>query len=308
MLKRLIAVTGLVIVTTAASAGGFYNRTGQLYDIGKLRIHMACLGTGRPVVIFDSGLGGFSLEWLGIQRSLATEMTTCAYDRAGYGWSDVGPSPRTTSQINDEFVRLLATAGLEPPYILVGHSFGGYNMQYFAKTHPDQVAGVVLLESSHPEQAERIPDVKTKPENVGRSQLFTFFKDPSVLNKYPEDVREVAQMLISSRKGMVAQQRELVNFAYSGSEIAFLGAHFPDVPLVIITRGQRVWPDDPMGKAREDEWQEMQRELSKLNALGQQVIATESGHMIHLDQPELVVNIIREMAHDHCRQATVNTC
>lgn len=302
MLRHLAVIAGfLAVMTPAVPAENLLEAPpGRLYDIGELRLHMNCLGSGRPLVIFDAGLGGFSLEWLGVQRALADEMTACAYDRAGYGWSETGPSPRTTSQIHDEFVRLLETAALEPPYILVGHSFGGYNVQYFAKTYPDKVAGIILLDSSHPDQADRIPEMAVRQRHVGRPRLVTFFNDPSVLNKYPEDVRDEAAVLITGRRAIVTQQRELSNFTYSGSEVRFLSLDFPEVPLVVVTRGQRVWPDDPLGRAREQAWQKMQQELAALNGSGRQVIATESGHMIHLDQPALVANIIRQMARSYC--------
>lgn len=280
---------------------------GQLYDIDTMRLHMYCLGptdSARPTVIFDAGLGGFSLEWLQIQRLLEPELHTCAYDRAGYGWSDPGPSPRTTSQINTEFTRLIEVVGLEPPYILVGHSFGGYNVQYYAKSNPDRVAGVVLVDSSHPEQAERIPDVRTREQRrPSRPRIVTHFNDTSVIEKFPADVRQTAMMILSSRKAVIAQQRELASFTYSGDEVDFLGDDFPDVPLVVVTRGQQQWPDNPLGISREKQWRIMQDELADLSINGHQIYAEHSGHMIHLDQPQLIADIILDMVRDRCDAA-----
>lgn len=276
------------------------DKPGQIYDLGDIKLHMYCLGASQvtqPTVIFDAGLGGFSLEWLKVQRLLENDIKSCAYDRAGYGWSQQGPSPRTTSQINDEFERLLLAAELKPPYILVGHSFGGYNVQYFAKANPDDVAGVVLIDSSHPDQAERIPDVNTGKVRRGKQQMVTFLGDASVLEKYPEDVRFTAGMLLSSRQVVLTQQREFASFTYSASEVNFLASDFPDVPLVVVTRGQQQWSDDPLGKAREEEWNRMQDELTRLSSQGRQIHAELSGHMVHMDQPELVADIIREMMH-----------
>lgn len=300
MVKQYFLTVCLSLMVGMAHASTFKQKPGRMYDIGDLSLHMNCMGAGEPTVIFDAGLGGFSLEWLQIQRQLTGVVKTCAYDRAGYGWSDMGPSPRTTSQIVSEFEKLLDAAGLEPPYILVGHSFGGYNVQYYAKTHPDRVAGVILIDASHPDQAELLPEVNVNERQVGRPRLVTFFKDLSIFDKYPEDVRDTAMMLMSSRKGVITQQRELSNFTFSGSEVNFLGDTFPDVPLVVVTRGQQQWPDDPLGNSREEKWREMQTELVELSPEGRHVFAEQSGHMVHLDQPDLVADLVREMVETDC--------
>lgn len=306
MSKLILLAACLLAPLTMIQAAGLQSMPGRLYDIGGIRLHMTCMGEGGPTVILDAGLGGFSLEWLAIQRRLADSVQTCAYDRAGYGWSDTGPSPRTTSQINGEFERLLNAARLQPPYLLVGHSFGGYNIQYFAKANPEQVAGIVLIDSSHPDQAERIPEVPVREARSGRPNIVTFFNNPEIFDKYPEDVRDRARRVITSRRTVITQQRELANFTYSGSEVDFLGDNFPDVPLVVITRGRQEWPDNPLGVSREQQWREMQEELAELSPRGRQVYAEHSGHMIHLDQPELVADIIRGMVRRCEKPATVS--
>lgn len=309
MRKHLLLAAFLLATVTTTQAAGARNIPGQLYDVGNLRLHMTCMGEGGPTVIMDAGLGGFSLEWLSIQRRLANTVQTCAYDRAGYGWSDMGPSPRTTSQINGEFERLLEAAALKPPYILVGHSFGGYNVQYYAKANPDKVAGVVLVDASHPNQAERIPEVRVAREHTnGRPRMVTFFRNPAIFEKYPEDIRDVVMQMISSRKAVITQQRELANFTYSGTEVEFLGDEFPDVPLVVITRGEQQWPDNPLGVSREEQWRKMQAELANLSPQGRHVYAEQSGHMVHLDQPELVADIIRDMVGECDAAPTVKSC
>ena len=115
---------------------------GQMVDIGGRRLHINCQGKNAPVIILDSGIGGFSLEWVTVQRILAGKVRICAYDRAGYAWSEPGPPPRTSSQLVWELHTLLHKAGLAPPYLLAGHSFGGYNVMYFAKRYPEETAGL----------------------------------------------------------------------------------------------------------------------------------------------------------------------
>ena len=123
---------------------------GRLVDVGGHRLHLLCEGSGSPAVILEPGLPGSSLAWSGIADEVAAFATVCTYDRAGYGWSETGPSPRTAGTIVRELNRLLGAAGISPPYVLVGHSFGGLIMQLYAGHFPDQVAGMVLVDSSHP--------------------------------------------------------------------------------------------------------------------------------------------------------------
>lgn len=268
---------------------------GQLIDIGGYRLHINCQGSGGPVVILDAGLGGSSLDWIYVQKQLKKDTTVCTYDRAGYGWSDPGPPPRTTSQIVDELDLLLLRAKIMPPYILVGHSFGGYNMQYFAKIHPSAIAGMVLVDSSHPDQSERMPELPVRSEiENGGGDLVTFF-DPSIVFKYyQENMWFAVGRLMASRKSIQTQQRELFNFNVSAFQVKQLGT-LPDIPLLVISHGQRVWPDDPLGQAREREWQAMQQDLVHSVPHGRQIIASASGHLIQLQQPELVTAAIRQL-------------
>jgi pimeloyl-ACP methyl ester carboxylesterase len=305
--RCFLAFASLLLGTLApcASADGM-KPPGGLYDIGRYRLHLHCLGDGPYTVLFDSGLGGFSLEWLKVQRALAAEVRACAYDRAGYGWSDPGPAPRSTAQIVEELDLLLKTARLEPPYILVGHSFGGYNMQYFAKTHPRAVAGMVLVESSHPDQAERLPQVHIRELRPEQSRLITIFADPSMLEKYAEDVREQAGWLFSSNKAIYTQQRELANFSYSAVEVKQAGS-LPPLPLVVLTRGRRVWPEEPLGNALEAEWLALQADLARMSPQARQIIAHGSGHLIHLDEPQIVVEAVREVLARACRLRLAET-
>lgn len=261
---------------------------GQLIDLGGYKLHIYCEGNGPgPSVILDSGIGGFSLEWFPVQRLLSHEVRVCSYDRAGYGWSDPGPSPRTTDQIVEELHMLLEAAGVTPPYILVGHSFGGYNMQYFAKVYPQEAAGLILVDSSHPEQVDRLPEIPAVREKSRTRDVITYFQGQATLKLYPEDIRYKAMRILALRKMYQTHRRESVNFAISGEQVIAAGG-LPEIPLVVITRGKRVWPDDPYGQMLESIWQEMQKEMAGLSPEGIQIIAANSGHLIQLEQPDVV--------------------
>ena len=124
---------------------------GRLVDIGTHRLHIHCSGSGEPAVVFDAALGGSSLSWTIVQPAVAEFTTACSYDRAGFGWSEGGPQPRTVSRIADELYELLTRAGVRPPYVFAGHSFGALTTRLFAARHPTLIAGLVLIDPAHPE-------------------------------------------------------------------------------------------------------------------------------------------------------------
>ena len=168
-------------------------------------------------------------------------------------------------------------------------------MQYYAKARPSTVAGLVLVDSSHPDQADRMPELPVNSAYDNNSgDLVTFF-DPNIVFKYyREHMWFAVGRLMASRKAIQTQQRELLNFNISAFQVKQLG-DLPDIPLVVISHGQRVWPDNPLGDAREREWQAMQTELVNAVPRGRQVIATGSGHLIQLQQPEIIVETIRQL-------------
>jgi pimeloyl-ACP methyl ester carboxylesterase len=125
---------------------------GRLVDIGSHRLHIRCDGSGAPAVVFDAALGASSLSWSLVMPRVGVVTRACAYDRAGFGWSEAGPFPRTAGRIADELRQLLKAVGIALPTILVGHSFGGLVVRLFASRHPEMVAGLLLIEPAHPEE------------------------------------------------------------------------------------------------------------------------------------------------------------
>lgn len=135
---------------------------GQLVNVGGYRLMLNCTGSGSPTVILESGWSDVSIEWRTVQPEIAKFSRVCSYDRAGYGGSDPGPMPRTTLQIATELHTLLRKAGEMPPYVLVGSSFGGYNVRVFNGLYPDEVVGIVL--------ADATSVVTSKPANGGHGK------------------------------------------------------------------------------------------------------------------------------------------
>lgn len=117
---------------------------GKLVDVGGYRLHLSCLGVGSPTVILESGALDSSRQWDRVQAEVAKTTRVCSYDRAGFGWSDPGPEPRTSRQMAVELHTPLTKSGVNSPYVLVGHSFGGLNVRLFAELYPTEVGGMVL--------------------------------------------------------------------------------------------------------------------------------------------------------------------
>ncbi len=135
-----------------------YPAPGEMVDIGGYRLHIQTMGVGDgPTIVLDMGIGGNLLYWSLVQSEVAKFAKVVSYDRAGIGWSDTSPLPRTGENIVKELRSLLHNAKIPGPYILVGHSFAGVNARLYANKYPDEVAGIVLVDSSHEDQLEDLP-------------------------------------------------------------------------------------------------------------------------------------------------------
>ena len=149
----VLAVAGAIYQAIATErAERAYPPPGQMVGVGGHSLHINCVGRGSPAVVLDAGSGGFSAHWVRVQRAGSGTTRVCSYDRAGMGWSEMGPEPRDAKQISNELHALLEGAGIEGPYVLVGHSYGGLYARIYAARYSEEVAGVALVDSSHPEQ------------------------------------------------------------------------------------------------------------------------------------------------------------
>ena len=156
LLKRVLLLCGGALVLTLVAATALQwllshltlernPPPSEVVVVSGRQMHLLCQGQGSPAVILESGLPGTSLGWASVIEDIATFVKVCAYDRAGFGWSESGPEPRTASNIAGELRDLLRTARVDPPYVLAGHSFGGVVVLRYASRFPDDVAGMVLL-------------------------------------------------------------------------------------------------------------------------------------------------------------------
>lgn len=305
-----------------------YPAPGRLVDVGGWRLHFHCTGEARPsqpIVILEAGLGDFSVEWSLVQSRVARFARVCSYDRAGDGWSDIGPHPRTFRQIVYELHTLLERAGERPPFVLVGHSYGGWLVRQYRSTYPSDVAGVVLVEpgaqdpwrmnadgklhrSSELATGAPIPPLKTSdPLRVAdipprimeqiRAGVAQVSKNPNdgPRSKLPPDAQRMRAWALAHIGHILAgvnpvEHEELAALrTESGQSEHPLG----ELPLVVITRGL---PDEqgPNAAAMEVEHRKDHAAVAALSRRGTLVIAPHSGHHVQLDEPELVASVIRD--------------
>jgi len=300
-LVGLIVVLGLVgaVYESAAEAADVraYPPPGQLVDVGGYRLHINCTGTGSPTVVIDAGWGDWSASWSSwVQPEVAKTTRVCTYDRAGMGYSEAGPLPRTAEQFAKELHTLLQNAGIPGPYVLVGHSMGGLPVRVFAHEYAMDVAGVVLIESMSPRQAKPSAtgtpppaathssgfSILTLPARVG---LLRVFAGPLGLTSglSPEVQHPYTAFSVTPRS-FQTQLDEGTGMPESFMQAGAVKT-FGDVPLIVLSRGL-----DP-----DHDWQAMQTELLQLSLHSQQLFADTSGHNIQLEQPDAAATAIVKM-------------
>jgi pimeloyl-ACP methyl ester carboxylesterase len=248
----------------------------KLVDVGGRRLYIKCSGearTGLPVVVMDAGMGSTSEVWSLVQPKVAQFARVCSYDRAGMGKSDRSPQPRTSQDIVNDLHNLLAKAGIDPPFVLVGHSFGGLNARLYTNQYPKEVAGLVLVDSTHEDEIDRMIALLTA-ETLKKAK--------------PED--------------MVVQSPEGIDFNGSIAQVRAAKWH-SDIPLIVLTRGSATFnPNDYTVPSLAPKFEqirlELQEELVRRSSRGKQIMAEKSGHNIHRDQPELVIEAIRQVVEE----------
>jgi pimeloyl-ACP methyl ester carboxylesterase len=231
--------------------------TGHLIDVDGHRIQIECRGVGSPTVVMDSGLNMTMETWGRVPADVADFTRVCTYNRAGLGYSDSGPKPRTSKTIVNELDALLVKAGVTGPYVLVGHSVGGLNVRLYASEHPDKVVGMVLIDASDENEYQRLAALKSGAEK----------------EKYLQ------------HEG--GGNYEGVDLLASAEELRG-AAPIHAMPLLVLTARRREQQNTEEAQMIE----QMQADLAKLAPNSKQIIAENSGHFIQLDRPFLVTDSI----------------
>lgn len=332
MKRKLIRISSIVLLVVVILAFGTaiagqiakanmkqkHPAPGQLVDIGGYKLHINCMGEGSPTVILAAGLGDFSVTWGAVQPELAKTTRVCAYDRAGYGWSNPSPYELTITGMADELHTMLVNANVPGPYVMVGHSLSGLMVRVFTHNYPEDVAGMVLVDSTHDEQYVRLVAAVPKfgellqsgiESGKGQYRFFRFLSSTGVMalmpqlipnSGFPEAVFEQYKANWSTSNffdTILAEAGALEEILADTRDMHISG--FGNLPLTVLSAGPS--GSDPNYSDSENQKltqirQELQSDLLKLSSDSKQIIAEQSGHYIQHDQPDLVIDAILEMA------------
>jgi pimeloyl-ACP methyl ester carboxylesterase len=292
---RIVVVLGAFLVVAALS-GATYQwlatrkelaatpPPGHLVDVGGHRLHLLCTGDGAPAVILDTGLGGSTADWGFVQPDVARFTRVCSYDRAGAGYSDPGPWPRTARRMASELSELLARSGIDGPVVLVGASIAGFDVRVFASDYPQRAAGLVLVDASHEDQAHEVPQMARFVPLLSTTGVLRLFgvSFGQRIDSLAPSVRQFAQATSARAAGYQAAADEIIHVRQSASEVRSSRRKLT-IPVLVITGG----------RGADEDWRELQRDQASLSERGCLTIAQESGHVVAIDQPGVVVDAIR---------------
>ena len=320
------------VVASAASGDSVYTRPGRLVQASDgARLNLYCMGSGSPTVVFDSGFEDWAPAWSIVQPQVAKWTRACSYDRAGTGFSDPGPMPRTSVRIADELHSALLNAGITGPYILVGHAFGGDNVRTFADRHMSDVAGLVLVESDaddlepadmqdadHRGQVAfigqlracrsavaagtKLPPMPTRPGLPPRSCAQQFFRGLPETSWSPElnaKLLQIAQTKVAMYDAYISEMEEMPSDeSYLKQNVRSLGSR----PIRVLSTGNHgvgsiTTPRTPTLEHLRYEYEATlaQSRWLGLSSNAKQIFAHSSSEYIQFDEPSTVVDAIREV-------------
>jgi pimeloyl-ACP methyl ester carboxylesterase len=338
VLNSTVAASGQQTAGVSSPADTVYAQPGKLVDAGGFLLNVYCMGSGSPTVVFDSGWGDWAPVWSKVQPEVAKWTRACSYDRAGYGFSDPGPMPHTSVGIAEELHTALNRAGIAGPYILVGSAFGGDNVRVFADLYMSEVAGLVLVDAD-PTDVE--PKAMREGELRGIAGIVSGLRDcrnliaehkplPAQPSGPGQSPQTCAQQFFSRGFPEVAWSPELsanlleiaetkvAMYDAAASEMeqtpwdeTYLQQHrrsFGSRPIRVLTSGnhgvghlEEKPPDTPKHLKYEQETTLAQARWLTLSSNSKQIFARHSSEYIQFDEPETVINAIREV-YDQARK------
>jgi pimeloyl-ACP methyl ester carboxylesterase len=293
--------------------------TGKLVDAGGHLLHIHVVGKGKPVVVFENGSGDFSFIWDLVQPEVSKSATTVSYDRAGYAWSESGPLPRSGRQIAYELHTALHNAGISGPYILVGQSYGGFLVRSFARFYKNEIAGVVLVDAlnedsriiinNKPMRIREWAKGQHAPEPQNKTKQNTIPDTPQVVKLDTSIEAPLNKLSVNDQKRQIwAQSQPTYRKAgsnemnWSPEDVAdmYVNKGKPEyilgnIPLMVLSRGNGGYSGLADSTALEAERIQLQKDLTHLSTNSKIIFDNNSGHNIHLEDPALVIDAIKQV-------------
>ena len=275
-----------------------YTPPGRLIDVSSHKMHLNCSGRGSPTVVLESGLWNDSGIWYKVQPEISKLTRVCSYDRAGLGFSELRPKQEADSiNVAHNLHTLLENAGENPPYVLVGHSLGGIHVLVYQNLYSADVIGMVLVDSGHPDQENRLPPEMNKVQS--RMYLQSKLWGLAVPLGLPRLLGLCERTVECSWQTVRAREAEVNAIKHSGNEARQAGM-LDSLPLVVVSRDPQkgaapdlISPD--LSRRFENQWVQLQEELTHLSTNGSRVVATGSTHYVQLDRPDVVIGAIQKV-------------
>lgn len=322
LLILLLVVGAIYEALGRKDAEAKYPPRGKLVDVGGRKMHIDCRGTGSPTVILESGLGtGGTLDWTLVHDQIAGFTRTCAYDRAGIMWSDPKDSPQRAAAVVADLHTLLKGAGIKDRLVLVGHSIGGPYTRTYVGKYGDQVAGLVMVDPSHPDQVARLGKVVSIDVHPKRASTlmhaatalswtgivrFMISRGEKPKLRSADETKRLGDALaISAAYGstsVTGSTSELDGFDDTMADARAVHS-FGNRPLVVLTAMAPMTPEqlEGLGLKAEDgarfkqEWKTLHTEQAAFSARGRQQLVPDATHYIQVDRPEAVIAAVREV-------------
>jgi len=297
-------------ITLRADARRF-PQEGKSVNVGGFNLNLNCTGQGSPTVILEAGLGVPAISWRSVQSGITGFTRVCSYDRAGYDWSDPGPMPRTSARSAAELHTLLRNAGEKPPFVLVGHSFGGTNVRVYNGLFPEDVAGIVLADTGQedlqlPDYFQQLLSIELDQRRrsrkwaalrywlgISRLEAAQQIDDPAL----PYNRQEWFYFLI--QPGFIAAAASEIENRGASTEQLRRSGTLGDKPLIVLIARDSLL-DLPLSlenkHALNHMWVESEKRLTDLSSRGKWVMVSGTGHMIPFDRPDAIVDAVRELS------------
>ena len=287
---------------------------GEMVDIGGMRLYAHDCGQGKPTVILEPALGGFSLQYAKIQAAVSAFTHVFAYDRAGQGWSDTSPKPRTPVTMAGELNALLGKLGIQPPYVMVGHSFGGLLTRIYAGLYPEKVAGVVLIDSTHVDEYASFGDIDKFVSRtakgvrvlklvsyIGLGKQLTKLSLGSAAKSIAKEDLDTFLTLASQPKhheNMLAEFSQHRRYYGPQSEVP---ASLGDIPLIVVTAGESASGQGKIagmtGEEVNAQHQRLQKDLVRLSSQGEQITIPGANHFSIIFRQEYADQVAEAIWH-----------